>query len=99
MYPDSESNKRETAYAVRLARGFVAFSELLRQATRLRKLGCVVIPNMLWEKPGRLHPDELSMTRKYPEYGYRMLMQIPGFEPAAELIYCQQEHFDGTGYP
>src|SRR5689334_5483466 len=100
MYLDTNGDKRVEAYAIRLARGQLDSKQkdVLRAAASLRNLGRVVVPN-IWHKPGKLDPDELAIVRKYPEYGYRMLIQIDGFEEVSQLIYCQQERFDGTGYP
>jgi len=101
MYLDTAGDKPVEAYAIRLARGHLDAKQkgVLREAASLRNLGRVVIPNMIWDKPGKLHPDELLLVKKYPEYGYRMLMQIDDFEEVAKLIYCHQEQFNGAGYP
>jgi HD-GYP domain-containing protein (c-di-GMP phosphodiesterase class II) len=37
--------------------------------------------------------------REHCERGYNILRKIPFLNEAAEIVYCHQEHFDGSGYP
>ena len=46
-----------------------------------------------------LKEEERQMTRRLPEIGRGLLSNIPRLERVAEIVYYQQKHFDGTGFP
>jgi HD-GYP domain-containing protein (c-di-GMP phosphodiesterase class II) len=37
--------------------------------------------------------------RRHPEIGHQILRGIPFLVPAAEIVLCHQERWDGGGYP
>lgn len=65
----------------------------------LHDIGKIGIPDSILNKPGRLTPEEYSLMKKHPEYGWIVLRQIPGFERASLMILHHHESFDGKGYP
>ncbi len=68
-------------------------------AALLHDLGKVGIPDAILNKPGRLTNEEYEIMKRHPEYGWAVLRQIPGMEPASLLILHHHENYDGTGYP
>jgi DNA-binding response OmpR family regulator len=62
-------------------------------AATLSLLGCVSMPNELFEKAyggQKLTDDEEQIFRAHPEAGARLVSKIPRLEPVAEIIRMQQ---------
>ncbi len=102
---DSETeghSKRVTAYAIALARAMDIPPDEIKVIARgafLHDIGKMAIPDEILRKPGALNPQELQIMREHCSRGYQMLRKIPFLAGAAEIVFCHQEHFDGTGYP
>jgi putative nucleotidyltransferase with HDIG domain len=102
---DSETeghSKRVTAYAIALARAMGISPEEIKIIARgafLHDVGKMAIPDDILRKPGALDPRERELMREHCARGYQMLRKIPFLAGAAEIVFCHQEHFDGTGYP
>jgi putative nucleotidyltransferase with HDIG domain len=95
-------SKRVTGYTVALARAMGLSPTDIRTIARgafLHDIGKMAIPDAILLKPGRLDVDERSVMRDHCARGYQILSKIPYLREAAEIVYCHQEHFDGTGYP
>ncbi len=102
---DSETeghSKRVTAYTIALARAMgIAPAEIkvIARGAFLHDIGKMAIPDNILRKPGKLSADEQEMMREHCTRGYHMLRKIPFLAGAAEIVFCHQEHFDGSGYP
>ncbi len=102
---DSETeghSKRVTAYAIALARAMGIPPDEVKIIARgafLHDVGKMAIPDEILRKPGALTPEEREIMREHCSRGYQMLRKIPFLVGAAEIVFCHQEHFDGTGYP
>ena len=102
---DSETeghSKRVTAYTIALARAMgIAPNEIkvIARGAFLHDVGKMAIPDKILRKPGVLTEDEQGVMREHCSRGYQMLRKIPFLSEAAEIVYCHQEHFDGSGYP
>ena len=102
---DSETeghSKRVTAYAIALARAMVIPPDEIKIIARgafLHDVGKMAIPDEILRKPGKLTPEEQALMREHCTRGYQMLRKIPFLAGAAEIVFCHQEHFDGSGYP
>ena len=102
---DSETeghSKRVTAYAIALARAMGIPPDEMKIIARgafLHDVGKMAIPDEILRKPGQLDPHERELMREHCARGYQMLRKIPFLAGAAEIVFCHQEHFDGTGYP
>jgi len=57
------------------------------------------IPELNPRKPGRLDPDEYTLMKKHPEYGWRSAGMLPGISSARARHSSHHEDFDGKGYP
>jgi HD-GYP domain-containing protein (c-di-GMP phosphodiesterase class II) len=68
-------------------------------AAVLHDLGKIGVPDEILKKPGRLTPEEQTMMRKHPEYGWAVMKNIPGCEVASLLILHHHEAWNGDGYP
>ncbi len=102
---DSETeghSKRVTAYAIALARAMGIPPEEIKIIARgafLHDVGKMAIPDEILRKPGKLSEMERELMREHCARGYQMLRKIPFLAGAAEIVFCHQEHYDGTGYP
>jgi putative nucleotidyltransferase with HDIG domain len=102
---DSETeghSKRVTAYTIALARAMgIAPAEIkvIARGAFLHDVGKMAIPDEILRKPGKLTPEEQVVMREHCTRGYNMLRKIPFLAGAAEIVYCHQEHYDGSGYP
>ena len=102
---DSETeghSKRVTAYAIALARAMGIPPEEIKIIARgafLHDIGKMAIPDEILRKPGKLTPEEQELMREHCARGYHMLRKIPFLAGAAEIVFCHQEHFDGTRLP
>ena len=102
---DSETeghSKRVTAYTIALARAMgipPADIKVIARGAFLHDVGKMAIPDEILRKPGMLTNDEQSVMREHCTRGYHMLRKIPFLAGAAEIVFCHQEHFDGSGYP
>jgi len=102
---DSETeghSKRVTAYTIALARAMgipPAEIKVIARGAFLHDIGKMAIPDEILRKPGKLTIEEQDVMREHCTRGYHMLRKIPFLAGAAEIVFCHQEHFDGTGYP
>ena len=102
---DSETeghSKRVTAYAIALARAMGIPPDEMKIIARgafLHDVGKMAIPDEILRKPGSLTGEERELMREHCTRGYQMLRKIPFLAGAAEIVFCHQEHFDGSGYP
>ncbi len=65
----------------------------------LPDIGKVSIDNDLLHKVEPLNAAEIRKVRSYVESGYRIAASVGELRSVAEYILCQQERWDGTGYP
>jgi putative nucleotidyltransferase with HDIG domain len=102
---DSETeghSKRVTAYTIALARAMgigPAEIKVIARGAFLHDVGKMAIPDEILRKPGALTAEEQAVMREHCSRGYNMLRKIPFLTGAAEIVFCHQEHFDGSGYP
>jgi putative nucleotidyltransferase with HDIG domain len=102
---DSETeghSKRVTAYTIALARAMgikPAEIKIIARGAFLHDIGKMAIPDNILRKPGALTGDEQEVMREHCTRGYHILRKIPFLSEASEIVFCHQEHYDGTGYP
>jgi putative nucleotidyltransferase with HDIG domain len=102
---DSETeghSKRVTAYTIALARAMgisPAEIKVIARGAFLHDIGKMAIPDEILRKPGKLTPGEQELMREHCTRGYHMLRKIHFLSKAAEIVFCHQEHYDGSGYP
>jgi response regulator RpfG family c-di-GMP phosphodiesterase len=65
----------------------------------LHDVGKIGVPDSILLKPARLTAEEWVEMRKHPQIGYDILKNIKFLSPAAEIVLCHQERWDGKGYP
>ncbi|WP_432893432.1 HD domain-containing phosphohydrolase [Kribbella sp. CA-245084] len=72
---------------------------VMYRAGLLHDLGRVAVPTGVWERPGRIRPDEWEQVRLHPYHSARILSRSPQLEPLATIVSRHHERADGTGYP
>jgi response regulator RpfG family c-di-GMP phosphodiesterase len=93
---------RVREYTLRLGEQLGLKNEDLIQTGRgalLHDVGKIGVPDSILLKPGKLNEEEWVEMRKHPEIGYNILQSIDFLAPAAEIVLCHQERWDGKGYP
>lgn len=65
----------------------------------LHDVGKIGVKDSILLKPGKLNEEEWAEMRKHPQIGYNILRSIEFLAPAAEIVLCHQERWDGRGYP
>ncbi len=106
-YRDSETGahvSRMSRYSALIAKELMMtleYQEMILLASPLHDVGKIGIPDHILLKPGRLDDDELTIMRRHPEIGERLLAgsESPLVQLAAEIAVSHHEKFDGSGYP
>ncbi|MGV8057708.1 MAG: HD-GYP domain-containing protein [Smithellaceae bacterium] len=66
----------------------------------LHDIGKVYIDETIINKPGKLSEEEMSLMRKHPSMGFKLLTETKQINEECRLIVLQHhERNDGTGYP
>lgn len=68
-------------------------------AAALHDIGKIGIPDEILKKPSDLTPEEQTVMRRHPEYGWAVMKNIPGCQSASLLILHHHEMWNGRGYP
>ena len=95
-------SKRVTAFTIAISRAMEIPPERVRVIARgafLHDVGKMAIPDAILRKPSRLTPEEQMLMREHALLGYKMLRKITFLREAANIVYCHQERYDGSGYP
>ena len=74
-------------------------AEWFHSAALFHDLGKIHLRDSILLKPDRLNPVERSEMQNHSNWGYELLLTIPGFEPVAEIVRFHHERWDGFGYP
>lgn len=74
--------------------------ETLAIAALLHDIGKLKIPAGVLDKPGKYTKEELTLVKKYPAYGYLLLLPYTQLNPhIRNTALMHQERCDGSGYP
>ena len=95
-------SQRVREYTMTLAEQLGLDSDDLIQLGRgalLHDVGKIGVPDSILLKPGKLTSEEWIEMKKHPGIGYEILQNIRFLSPAAEIVLCHQERWDGKGYP
>jgi putative nucleotidyltransferase with HDIG domain len=65
----------------------------------LHDIGKIGVPDSILLKPDDLTDSEWTEMRKHSETGYEILQGIEFLSPAADIVLCHHERWDGMGYP
>ena len=62
-------------------------------------VGKIGVPETALRKQGKLTNEEYGQVKQHPVIGWRILRDIPRFEPVLDGVLHHHERFDGRGYP
>ncbi len=95
-------NRRVAGFTMAIARQLALPQEQMVEIVRgafLHDIGKLSIPDSILMKRVPLSIDEDKIFRQYCHKGYLLLRRISFFKESAEIVYAQEECFDGSGYP
>jgi response regulator RpfG family c-di-GMP phosphodiesterase len=98
----SAHSHRVREYSITLARNIgLSRGDLIHlgRGALLHDVGKIGVQDSILLKPGKLTDSEWIEMRKHPQIGYDILQNIEFLAPAAEIVLCHQERWDGSGYP
>ncbi len=73
--------------------------DMIHQAGFLHDVGKIGTPDSVLLNPKKLNDIEYKLIQEHVEVSYKLLKNIPMFEPLAEMVYSHHERYDGQGYP
>lgn len=71
----------------------------IKLAGLLHDLGKVSLDISLLNKLEKPNEAEWLEIKRHPDYGYRILRDVQGYEEIARIVHEHHERFDGKGYP
>jgi len=95
-------SQRVREYTLTLAQSLGLKHDDLIQTGRgalLHDVGKIGVRDSILLKTGKLNEAEWVEMRMHPQIGYNILQNIEFLSPAAEIVLCHQERWDGKGYP
>lgn len=95
-------SKRVACHTLVLARLFISDPAQLRRVywgALLHDIGKIGVPDAVLLKHGPLDEAEWTLMRAHPAAGQHILLPMPAFDEAAQIILCHEERYDGSGYP
>jgi putative nucleotidyltransferase with HDIG domain len=74
-------------------------AELVHTAGLLHDIGKFSFPDSILLAEQRLAGEHWEIVKRHPADGARIVRQIDGYGPVADIILSHHERWDGTGYP
>lgn len=97
---------RHSAAVARYARAIAqaaGFSEqeqdLAHTAGLLHDIGKFILPDHILLADTKLGEDDWQLIKMHPYQGAKVVREIEGYGPVADIIWCHHERIDGRGYP
>jgi response regulator RpfG family c-di-GMP phosphodiesterase len=94
--------QRVCRYTVEIGRRLGFPNRVLQAFARgalLHDIGKIGIPDEILLKPGALTAQEAAIMRTHVMIGYKLIQHLDYLRPAAQIVLCHHERFDGYGYP
>ena len=86
--------------AIAKAAGFdEAEQDLAHTAGLLHDIGKFILPDHILGANTKLSDDDWQLIRMHPYQGARVVREVEGYGPIADIIWCHHERIDGKGYP
>lgn len=73
--------------------------ERLRLSAILHDVGKIGIEDLILKKAAALTPEEWTIMRSHPEFGYEIMGRVEGLRDVIGGVRYHHERWDGTGYP
>ena len=73
--------------------------DLVHTAGLLHDIGKFIFPDSILFADRRLSDEDWEIVKRHPAQGAKVVRQVDGYGPVADIILCHHERIDGTGYP
>ena len=73
--------------------------DIVHTAALLHDIGKFIFPDSILLADSKLTDEEYELVKRHPEQGARLVAQIEGYGPVAEIVLAHHERIDGKGYP
>jgi len=73
--------------------------DVVHTAALLHDIGKFIFPDSILFADSKLSSEDMEIVRRHPEQGARLVAQIEGYGPVAEIVLAHHERIDGGGYP
>ncbi len=93
---------RVARYCHEIGKAIGCSAEQLAEFARgayVHDIGKIAIPDVILRKPAKLTAEEVEVMKTHTWIGYNILIEVPGFTQAAEVVLAHHERWDGRGYP
>ena len=73
--------------------------DLVHIAGLLHDIGKFIFPDSILLANRRLDDDDWEIVKRHPAQGAKVVRQVDGYGPVADIILAHHERIDGKGYP
>jgi len=73
--------------------------DLVHTAGLLHDIGKFIFPDHILLSSRRLSDEDWETIKRHPAQGAKVVRQVDGYGPVADIILCHHERMDGSGYP
>lgn len=73
--------------------------ELIHTAALFHDIGKFIFPDSILLTDRQLTEEEFEIVREHPAVGAKLISEIDGYGPVAEIVCSHHERMDGLGYP
>jgi putative nucleotidyltransferase with HDIG domain len=73
--------------------------DVAHTAGLLHDIGKFILPDHILLADTKLADDDWQLIRMHPYQGSRVVREVEGYGPIADIIWCHHERIDGKGYP
>jgi putative nucleotidyltransferase with HDIG domain len=73
--------------------------DLVHTAGLLHDIGKFILPDHILLADSKLDDDDWQLIRMHPYQGAKVVREVEGYGPVADIIWAHHERIDGRGYP
>jgi putative nucleotidyltransferase with HDIG domain len=73
--------------------------DVAHTAGLLHDIGKFILPDHILLADTKLADEDWQLIRMHPYQGARVVREVEGYGPIADIIWCHHERIDGGGYP
>jgi putative nucleotidyltransferase with HDIG domain len=73
--------------------------DLAHTAGLLHDIGKFILPDHILLADTKLDDADWQLIRMHPYQGAKVVREVEGYGPVADIIWCHHERIDGRGYP
>jgi HD-GYP domain-containing protein (c-di-GMP phosphodiesterase class II) len=73
--------------------------DIIHTAGLFHDIGKFIFPDSILIADRRLTDEDWEIVKRHPAQGAKVVRQVDGYGPVADIILCHHERIDGKGYP